>query len=159
MKCAFGNLSFRQVALSAMNMNLAVLLGCVVITTTVYANGPDDRKKDRREGTPIATVELRFTSDDRRIVTDYYGAQARKGNCPPGLAKKNNGCQPPGQAKKWQKGRPLPKDVGYHDLPRELSIRLPVPPPNHRYVQIAGDVLMIAIGTSMVVDAIENIAR
>jgi Ni/Co efflux regulator RcnB len=142
---------------AALRNGLAVLLSCTVVAATAHANSGKGRK-DRGEEA-AATVELRFTSDDRRIVTDYYGAQARKGNCPPGLAKKNNGCQPPGQAKKWQKGRPLPKDIAYHDLPRELSIRLPVPPPNHHYVQVAGDILMIAIGTSMVIDAIEDITR
>jgi hypothetical protein len=100
-----------------------------------------------------------FGNDDRRIVNDYYGAQMNKGKCPPGLAKKNNGCQPPGQAKKWQKGQALAKDIKYYELPKELRVRLPVPPPNHRYVQVANDVLLIAAGSSMVVDAIEGILR
>ena len=81
------------------------------------------------------------------------------GKCPPGLAKKGNGCMPPGQAKKWAMGRPLPRDVAYHDLPRDLLIRLPAPPVGHRYVQVAGDVLLIAVGSSMVVDAIQDILR
>ncbi|HEY8591692.1 MAG TPA: hypothetical protein VIL42_02375 [Sphingomicrobium sp.] len=37
------------------------------------------------------------------ITTDRYGrlyALDARGSCPPGLAKKNNGCMPPGQAKK-----------------------------------------------------------
>jgi Ni/Co efflux regulator RcnB len=100
-----------------------------------------------------------FSSEHRRIVSEYYGAEARKGKCPPGLAKKNNGCQPPGQAKKWQKGQVLASDIKYYDLPKDLYVRLPAPPPNHRYVQIAGDILMIAVGTSMVVDALEDILR
>jgi hypothetical protein len=40
---------------------------------------------------------------DRGIVIDRNGrlyALDARGSCPPGLAKKNNGCQPPGQAKK-----------------------------------------------------------
>ena len=116
----------------------------------------EGRARDDRQGT---TLVIGFGSDERRIVSDYYGAQARAGKCPPGLAKKHNGCQPPGQAKKWRKGYPLGRDVAYHDLPRDLYVRLPAPPPNHRYVQIAGDVLLIAVGTSMVVDAIEDILR
>jgi hypothetical protein len=36
-----------------------------------------------------------------------YGA----GGCPPGLAKKNNGCLPPGQAKKFRVGQRY--DLGY----------------------------------------------
>lgn len=116
----------------------------------------EGRDRDDRQGT---TLVIGFGRDDRRIVSDYYGTQARAGKCPPGLAKKNNGCQPPGQAKKWRKGHPLGRDIAYYDLPRDLLIRLPAPPPNHRYVQIAGDVLLIAVGTSMVVDAIEDILR
>jgi Ni/Co efflux regulator RcnB len=113
-------------------------------------------RDDNRHG---GALVISFSSDDRRIISEYYGSQARKGNCPPGLAKKHNGCQPPGQAKKWQKGHPLPADITYYELPRELRVRLPVAPPNYRYVQIAGDILMIAVGTGMVVDAIEDILR
>ena len=104
-------------------------------------------------------ITFSFSNNDRRRVSEYYGAEIRGGKCPPGLAKKNNGCQPPGQAKKWQRGKPLPKDLRYYELPNELRIRLPAPPPNHRYVQVAGDILMIAIGSSMVIDAIEDILR
>jgi Ni/Co efflux regulator RcnB len=113
-------------------------------------------RNDDRDG---VSVSFSFGRDDRLIVTEYYGTQASKGKCPPGLAKKGNGCQPPGQAKKWHKGQPLPKDIAYHELPRDLRVRLPVPPANHRYVQVANDILMIAVGTGLVVDAIEDILR
>lgn len=116
----------------------------------------DSGREDNRQG---GMLVISFSSDDRRMISDYYGSQARQGKCPPGLAKKHNGCQPPGHAKKWQKGYPLPADVRYYELPRELRVRLPVPPPNYRYVQIAGDILMIAVGTGMVVDAVEDILR
>ena len=37
------------------------------------------------------------------------------GNCPPGLAKKNNGCLPPGQAKKrYNIGQRFPTSYGYN---------------------------------------------
>ncbi len=114
----------------------------------------DDRYDDRRSG-----GQYRFDDDSRRLLIDYYGGQARAGHCPPGLAKKGNGCLPPGQAKKWRRGYALPADVRYYPLAPEILIRLPPPPPQHRYVQVAGDILMIAIGTSMVVDAVENILR
>ena len=114
------------------------------------ANGHDKHRADR---------DHRFDDDSRRVVNDYYGTRARAGKCPPGLAKKNNGCMPPGQAKKWAMGQPLPGDLRIHDLPQDLRKRLPPPPPEHRYVRIAGDILLIAIGTRMVVDAIEDIGR
>ncbi len=121
------------------------------------ADRDDDRHRgDDRQG---GSISFSFGSDDRRIVSEYYGIEARQGTCPPGLAKKNNGCQPPGQAKKWRKGQPLGKDIAYYDIPRDLRMRLPAPPPNHRYVQVAGDILLIAVGSSMVVDAIEDILR
>lgn len=100
-----------------------------------------------------------FSEEARRILGDYYGQQARAGKCPPGLAKKRNGCLPPGQAKKWNRGQPLPPGLAYNNLPGDLLRRLPPPPPQHRYVQIAGDILMIAVGTGMVVDAVEDILR
>lgn len=57
----------------------------------------DDRREVRR---------VRFDDDDRRVRFDdnrvrYVNNDINDGRaCPPGLAKKNNGCLPPGQAKK-----------------------------------------------------------
>lgn len=98
-----------------------------------------------------------FADEHRTMVREYYGEQFRTGRCPPGLAKKNNGCMPPGQAKKWRVGRPLPRDVIYYDVPPALVVQLGRPPAGHRYVRVAGDILMIAIGTGMVVDAIQDL--
>jgi Ni/Co efflux regulator RcnB len=66
---------------------------------------------------------------------------------------------PPGQARKWNYGRPLPRDVVFYEVPRDFVVRIGAPPPGHRYVRVGSDILMIAIGTSMVVDAIENMSR
>ncbi len=103
---------------------------------------------------------FRFDDRVRIVVRDYYyGERFEAGHCPPGLAKKRNGCLPPGQAKKWRRGEPLPAGIVYYDLPPVLLGRLPPPPPHHRYVRVAGDILLIAIGTAMVVDAIEDLGR
>ena len=56
-------------------------------------------------------------------------------------------------------GRPLPGDLRYYDLPRDLLMRLPPPPAGHRYVRVAADILLIAIGSSMVLDAVEDLVR
>ena len=46
---------------------------------------------------------------DRTTVYTYYRTEFGAGRCPPGLAKKGNGCLPPGQARKlWVVGQPLP---------------------------------------------------
>ena len=117
----------------------------------------DDRRYDDRRDD--VSIQVYFGNNDRRIVNEYYAPEFRAGHCPPGLAKKGNGCMPPGQAKKWARGRPLPHDLVVYDLPPDLRYRLPPPPAGHRYVQLGADVLMIAIGTSMVVDAIEDMVR
>ena len=66
---------------------------------------------------------------------------------------------PPGQAKKWRKGYRLPSDVVYYDVPNSVSIRLGIPPEGHKYVRVAADILLIAVGTGMVIDAIEDLSR
>lgn len=108
---------------------------------------------------PESGVAFRFTPEHRRIAGEYYVAEAGRGHCPPGLARKGKGCLPPGQARKWQRGMPLPRDLRVYEVPVELRVRLPAPPAHHRYVQIAGDILLIAIGTGIVVDALENLLR
>lgn len=100
-----------------------------------------------------------FVEDQRIVVHDYYGEEFRRGKCPPGLAKKNNGCMPPGQAKKWRMGRPLPHDLVYYPVPQPLVVRVGQPPAGHKYVRVAADILLITIGTAIVVDAIQDIGR
>lgn len=100
-----------------------------------------------------------FQQQHREAARAYYGRQENQGFCPPGLAKKGNGCLPPGQAKKWRQGYPLPPSVVYYDVPRSVVLTLGVPPSGYRYVRVASDILLIAIGTSMVVDAIEDLVR
>lgn len=100
-----------------------------------------------------------FEDRHRAMVREYYAEQFRGGRCPPGLAKKRNGCMPPGQARKWQLGRPLPRDVIFYDVPQPLVVQIGLPPSGYRYVRVAGDILMIAIGTGIVVDAIQDLGR
>lgn len=102
---------------------------------------------------------FRIGERERGIVMDYYAAPAHASHCPPGLAKKGKGCMPPGQARKWRVGHPLGRDIVQYDLPVDLARRLSAPPEGHRYVRVAADILLIALGTAMVVDAIEDIVR
>lgn len=100
-----------------------------------------------------------FGDRQRSEVQSYYRTQSRGGHCPPGLAKKNNGCMPPGQARKWSMGQPLPRDVQTYPLEPQVRVRLGVPPAGHEFVRVAGDILLIAAGTGMVVDAIQDLGR
>jgi Ni/Co efflux regulator RcnB len=65
---------------------------------------------------------------------------------------------PPGQAKKWALGRPLPRGVIFYELPPSVLVQLGAPPAHHRFVRVAQDILLIAVGTGMVVDAIDNLS-
>jgi Ni/Co efflux regulator RcnB len=150
---------------------LALLCAGMFAAGSTFADKPSwagkpDKQEQKREGQPDApraegagSMGMHFGDQQRAIVQDYYAGQFRKGRCPPGLAKKQNGCMPPGQAKKWAMGKPLPSDVTFYDLPPRLARELGTPPAGHRYVRVAADILLIAVGTSMVVDAIEDLGR
>lgn len=153
----------RQLRLAAWALSAALAAGPALADKPDWAgNGKNKGKKheERQEQRGGSSSAFRFTDQHRRLIADYYGGQAQPGRkCPPGLAKKNNGCMPPGQAKKWGIGRPLPGDVRYYGLPQDLLRRLPPAPAGHRYVRVAADILLIAVGSSMVIDAIEDIVR
>jgi len=118
----------------------------------------DERRDDRRDDDRHSPGSNRHFDERQHVmVREYYAEQYRDRRCPPGLAKKHNGCTPPGHEKKWQVGRPLPRDVIYYSVPQPLVIRIGPPPAGHRYVRVAGDILLIAIGTGMVVDAINDL--
>lgn len=102
-------------------------------------------------------VSVHFDAQQRNAVHNYYKEQYHSGHCPPGLAKKNKRCMPPGQAKKWQVGRRLPHDVIFHDPSPAIVVQLGTPPSGHRFVRVASDILLIAVGTGMVLDAIEDL--
>lgn len=95
-----------------------------------------------------------FSDADRRWWHDYWEDQYAHGHCPPGLAKKRNGCLPPGQAKKrYAIGRPLPPGVVLVAVPAHLIGRLPPLERGYRYGMVDGDLVKLAVGTSLVVDA------
>lgn len=100
-----------------------------------------------------------FSDQHRTVIHEYYVEEFRGGHCPPGLRKKHNGCLPPGQAKKWRVGHPLPRGVIYYDLPPAVVVQIGPPPAGHRYVRVASDILLMAIGTGMIVDAIDDLNR
>jgi hypothetical protein len=98
-----------------------------------------------------------FHMAQRQAALAWHEEPEHRGFVPPGLAKK--GGLPPGQARLWTKGRPLPAGVVWYALPRSLELVLGPPPAGHRYVRVAADILLIAIGTGIVVDAMEDLAR
>lgn len=123
----------------------------------------DDRRKDRddeRRGGANVQINIGgyFGERQRASVYEAYD-QPPRAHCPPGLAKKGNGCQPPGQAKKWKMGQPLPRDVSYRPVEADIRVRLGTPPAGYEFVRVASDILLIAVGTTVVIDAIEGLQR
>lgn len=123
-------------------------------------HGENDRHRDGGEKRGDGAGQGRhFEGRHQAMVRDYYAAEFHGGHCPPGLAKKHNGCMPPGQAKKWQMGRPLPAGVRYYDVPQPLLLQIGQPPSGYRYVRVSSDILMMALGSGMIVDAIRDLGR
>jgi Ni/Co efflux regulator RcnB len=118
------------------------------------AHGSYDGRSDRG-----ARTNGYFNEQNRQFIHQYYSDRFRKGRCPPGFIRKGNHCIPPGHAKMWRKGRPLPREVIFYDLPPSILVQLGHPPPRHRFVRVAQDILLISIGTGIVLDAFEDIDR
>ena len=96
----------------------------------------------------------KFGYSDRGVIQQYYGAAIGRGHCPPGLAKKHNGCLPPGHAKRYVIGQPLPPGIVWYAVPHDLVVRLTPPPYGYRYVYLDGGVLLLNLSTRLVIDAV-----
>jgi len=95
---------------------------------------------------------------DRTLVRTYYHNEYVAGRCPPGLAKKNNGCLPPGQAKKmWSVGQPLPPEVVYYPIQRELWTQLTPPPYGYEYVQVDDNIVLMLTATRVIAALLGNV--
>jgi len=140
---------------------MAFAIAAAFAASPALADKPEWAKgKGKGKGSESSSNQNGHFQDRQRVVVrEYYVEEHRSGHCPPGLAKKHNGCMPPGQAKKWKKGHPLPREVVYYEVPPALVVKIGTPPPGYKYVRVASDILMIAIGTSLVVDAIQDLGR
>jgi hypothetical protein len=99
-----------------------------------------------------------FADRDRDAVRTYWVETYGRGNCPPGLAKKNRLCLPPGQYKKrYVIGRPLATTIVVQPLPPVLVKRIGPVPTGYEYVMVDGDIVKLAVGTRLVADAIQAI--
>ncbi len=122
-----------------------------------YDRQRDDRHSDDRGRDGNSGRSTYFGDQHRTVINNYYIEQYHSGHCPPGLVRSNNGCVPRGHARKWQVGRRLPRDVIFYDLPPQVIVELGPPPEHHRFVRVASDILLIAVGTGMVVDAVQDL--
>ena len=109
----------------------------------------------------VQPVRVVVPDHDRAIVYQYYRNEFSAGRCPPGLAKKGNGCLPPGQAKKqqplWVIGQPLPPAIVYERVPPTVVQQLAPVPPGYEYVRVDNDVLLMDMTNRMVADVVNDI--
>ena len=98
-------------------------------------------------------ITIRIGGGERDIISGFLRDDHRR-HCPPGLAKKNNGCLPPGIAKKYAVGSVLPPDVVTLPLPDSLLDLLGPAPRGYQYVQVDKDVLLIGEASKKVIDAV-----
>lgn len=118
------------------------------------------KDKGKHKGKPVKVEKVKvdhvvFVDSDRSAYRNWwrstYGA-----NCPPGLARKDNGCLPPGLAKRrYVIGQPLPTTVVIGAVPSGLRLR--AAPPGYRYAYVDGDLLLIDTTTLLVADVIAGI--
>jgi Ni/Co efflux regulator RcnB len=109
---------------------------------------------EQRAAAPPVVVDR-----DRNLVRTYYRNEFAAGRCPPGLEKKNNGCLPPGQAKKmWSVGQPLPSQVVYYPIQRELWTQLTPPPYGYEYVRVDDDIVLMMTATRVIAALLGNIS-
>ena len=139
------------------------LVLALAIPALAVADKPKNKGKEKGKGKGESSgqgssVTIVFSSHEREAAQSYFVEKYGRGKCPPGLAKKHNGCLPPGQEKKrYVVGRPLPPTVVVVEVPPELVVRIGVPPPGYRYGIIDGDLVKLAVGTALVVDAIQGL--
>ncbi len=142
---------------------MKALAACIVVAALLspvssFADKPGKSKaKPKRQDAQVAVT---FTATQREAAQAYFVEKQGRGGCPPGLAKKENGCLPPGQAKKrYTVGQVLPKSMPTRPPSAELAIRIGAPPAGYIYIVIDGDLVKLAVGTMLVVDAIDGLVH
>ncbi|MES2943094.1 MAG: RcnB family protein [Pseudomonadota bacterium] len=99
-----------------------------------------------------------FNAEHRTHVQQYYTQHYGSGKgCPPGLAKKNNGCMPPGQVRHWVVGQPVPRNVVVYSVPQPVIVQLPPAPYGYRYSRIGGDIVLVQQQNNIIVDIIQGL--
>lgn len=115
-------------------------------------------KRARKQEREDVKVGAYFNDHHREAARSYYHEHYSNGrNCPPGLAKKNNGCLPPGQAKKWAVGQPIPRGVTVYSVPRPVIVQLPPPPYGYRYARLGNDIVLVQSQNNLIVDIIVGV--
>lgn len=153
-------------ALILLATGLFTSLGAVAASND-HGEGRDEDRGNQRDAqnnsqpnSAASGNKAHFDAHQRVVVRDYFAQQYRgAGRCPPGLAKKRNGCNPPGQVKQWQLGQQLPAEVTWYELSRRLERQLGEAPAGYRYAGVDNNILLLELGTQVVVDVIQALGE
>jgi Ni/Co efflux regulator RcnB len=119
-----------------------------------HGKGHDKHEERERDVRPGAYFNDEHREAAHRYYVEHYGNGK---HCPPGLAKKHNGCQPPGQARRWAVGEPMPRGVIVHEVPRPVLVALPPAPVGYRYELVGSDIVLVRLSGNLVVDIMLNV--
>ena len=128
--------------------HLLILAGVAALATTAPAYAKPDHAKGHKGH-----------SQGHNAGPVGYGV----GGCPPGLAKKNNGCLPPGQAKKlYNIGQRWPGNYGYawnyNQIPYDLRSRYDFDD-DYRYYYGDGYLYQVDPATMLISQVVSAILR
>lgn len=125
----------------------ACALALVAATASVEAQArPSNQANQARQGS------MQFDDHARQTANDWYSQHQNR----PPVGLRTQDRLSADQESRLQPGRPLDRDLRQrvHAVPRDLSRRLPPPPPNHRYVAIGGHVGLLDDATHILRDVI-----
>ncbi len=116
-----------------------------------------EKKAEKREREEVKQGAY-FNDQQRTVVRQYYTTTySNTKRCPPGLAKKNNSCLPPGQVQDLVVGQPVPKNVTVYQVAQPVIRKLPAAPAGYRYERIGGDIVLVQQESNIVVDIIKGL--
>ncbi|MDB5874372.1 MAG: hypothetical protein JWQ07_3814 [Ramlibacter sp.] len=121
-----------------------------------------DQKKAEKRAEKREREEIKhgayFDDQQRTYARQYYSTHYGNGRaCPPGLARKNNGCMPPGQARHWDVGQPIPRGVTVYSVPQPVIVQLRPAPYGYRYARIGNDIVLVQTQNNLIVDIIQGL--
>jgi hypothetical protein len=130
-------LNLRNALIAALFGSAFLLNGCVVQHRTVVQTPPHHHDY----------YDYRFSNDDNYRLYDYYHPRHSS------KYKKGYKRVPPGHYKRpYRLHEPLPPQVRYQRLPRDVEIRLPRIPDDLIRVRIGGDILLMHRKTRVIYD-------
>ena len=131
---------------------ITLAIAAIFISGPTFTKGNDDdyaKGKANEQGTY-------FNDQQRTYIRQYYTSNYGPGKkYPPGLAKKGNGCLPPGQLRTWVVGQPIPRNVIIYSVPQPVMLQLPPAPYGYRYARIGNDIVLVQRQSNLIVDIIQ----